>query len=281
MKKGQPSTTARRVALGRAAHQVIDHPRVFEDPIAVRIVDSQALAALAVPNSDENGRMARYVRASVVARSRFAEEELAIAVARGTRQCVVLGAGMDTFAYRNPHPQLRVFEVDHPSTQASKREQLARAGIDVPTSLTFVPVDFETQALGAALQGAGFDAGAPAFFSWLGVTMYLEPSTVMATLKTISQGARGSQVVFDYVIPLAQHTFARRIAYRLLMARLAMVGEPWKCLFDPAALDRELTAMGFLQREDLGYEAINARYFAGRTDRLAVGPGGHLVSAKV
>ena len=280
MKQGQPSTTAQRVALGRAAHQVIDHPRIFEDPIAVRIVSAQALANVAARNGEENGRLARYVRAAAVARSRFAEEELAIAVQRGTRQCVILGAGMDTFAYRNPHPQLRVFEVDHPTTQASKREQLGRAGIGLPQALTFVPADLETQGLGEALQLAGFDADAPAFFSWLGVTMYLQPLTVMAALKLISQGARGNQVVFDYVIPLAQHPLLRRIAYRLLLAKLAAVGEPWKSFFDPGSLSRELTALGFSHLEDLGQQAINARYFSGRTDGLAVGPGGHLMSAR-
>ena len=280
MKQGQPSTTAQRVALGRAAHQVIDHPKVFDDPIAARIVGAEALADIAAVRRQENGRLQRYMRAAVVARSRFAEEELASAVQRGVRQCVILGAGMDTFAYRNPHPQLHVFEVDHPATQAGKREQLGRAGTDLPHGLRFVPVDLETQALGQALQLAGFDADAPAFFSWLGVTMYLEPSTVLATLKTISRGPGGNQVVFDYVIPLAQHSFARRIAYRVLLARLAAIGEPWKSFFDPASLQRELTGLGFSHLEDLGQQAINARYFAGRTDGLAVGPGGHLMSAR-
>lgn len=280
MKQDRPSTTALRVALSRAAHQTLDHPKVLDDPVALQIVGAQTPAQAAARNASESGTLPRYLRASVVARSRFAEDELALAVRRGVRQYVVLGAGMDTFAYRNPHRQLRVFEVDHPSSQASKREQLGRAGIPLPEALTFVPVDLESQTLAQALHLAGFKADAPAFFSWLGVTMYLEPSTVMATLQSIAGAPTGSQVVFDYVIPVEHHPLLRRIVYRLMLARLAALGEPWKSFFDPGSLHRELTALGFPHLEDLGQNAINARYFAGRADGLQVGPGIHFVSAR-
>src|SRR5215831_3267665 len=179
MREDQPSKTAYRVALRRAAHQIWDHPKVLDDPIALKIIGHAAAAELT-----ENRPLgsSRYLRAVVVARSRFAEDHLAEAVAKGVRQYVVLGAGLDTFAYRNPFDDLRVFEVDHPATQAWKRERLAEAEITVPSGLTFVAVDFEVQTVPGELAAAGFDATAPAFFSWLGVTTYLRRDSIRSTL---------------------------------------------------------------------------------------------------
>src|ERR1700733_996414 len=169
MQKGKFSRTAQRVAIRRAAHQLLDEPKVLDDPLALRIIGSEAAAELR-SNPKEHHAFSRAFRAFMAARSRFAEDELAGAVARGVRQYVVLGAGLDTFAYRNPHAGLRVFEVDHPATQEWKRERLRAANISVPSSLTFVPIDFERKTLDVGLEQRGFDANAPAFFSWLGVT---------------------------------------------------------------------------------------------------------------
>ena len=120
------------------------------------------------------------------------------AVAHGVRQYVVLGAGLDTFAYRNPFTELRVFEVDFPATQEWKREMLAEALIPLPASLTFVPLDFEHKILGDGLDEAGFDTGAPAFFGWLGVVPYLTLNAFRATLNMIACLPAGSGVTFDY-----------------------------------------------------------------------------------
>src|SRR5271163_1639382 len=176
MQEGKFSRTARRVAIRRAAHQLLDHPMVLDDPLALRIIGSEAAESLRSNPKEDHG-FARAFRAFMAARSRYAEDELACAVEHEVRQYVVLGAGLDTFAYRNPHLGLRIFEVDHPATQAWKREQLQAARIAIPTSLTFVPIDFERQTLAAGLEQAGFDAGAAAFFSWLGVTPYLTRET--------------------------------------------------------------------------------------------------------
>jgi methyltransferase (TIGR00027 family) len=148
------------VAERRAAHQLLDQPLVFEDPLAVRIIGARAEANL--PEQPKNFVAARF-RAFMAARSRFAEDELRDAVARGVRQYVILGAGLDTFAYRNPYPELRVFEVDHPSTQAWKRKRLAQVGIPVPSTMTFAPVDFTRETFDDALANAGFDEGARPF----------------------------------------------------------------------------------------------------------------------
>src|SRR5271169_4489280 len=171
MQVGKFSRTAQRVAIRRAAHQLLDQPRVLDDPLALRIIGSEAAEELR-SNPKEHHAFSRAFRAFMAARSRYAEDELAHVVAQGVKQYLVLGAGLDTFAYRNPHPGLRVFEVDHPATQAWKREQLQEASIPIPPSLTFVPVDFEQQTLADGLERSGFDLNASAFFSWLGVTPY-------------------------------------------------------------------------------------------------------------
>src|SRR5580700_9654396 len=168
----------------RAAHPLYDDPVIFDDPLALRILSDEAAAQVRSGAEAQNENpWARGLRAFVAARSRFAEEHLAAAVAQGVRQFVVLGAGLDTFAYRNPYPDLRVFEVDFPDTQAWKREQLQAASIAIPPSLIFVPIDFEQQTLADGLEQSGFNASAAAFFSWLGVTPYLTREACMNTLS--------------------------------------------------------------------------------------------------
>src|SRR5580693_1539028 len=146
MQEGKFSRTAQRVAIRRAAHQLLDQPRVLDDPLALRIIGADAAEELR-SNPKEHHAFSRAFRAFMAARSRYAEDELARAVAHGVRQYVVLGAGLDTFAYRNPYPGLRVFEVDHPATQAWKLEMLQKAGLGTAPGAVFVPVDFETDSL--------------------------------------------------------------------------------------------------------------------------------------
>src|SRR5262249_28355367 len=174
----------------------------------------------------------------IAARSRYAEDELALAVERGVRQYVILGAGLDTFAYRNPYPEgaLRVFEVDYPATQAWKRALLEEVGIPLPVDLTFAPVDFEKRTLADGLRDAGFDPGLGAFFSWLGVTMYLTPEGLMTTFRLIASSPVGSEVVFDYAISPSLMSPAQRVIFDEMARRVAAAGEPWKTFFDPAEL---------------------------------------------
>ena len=194
-----PSFTAQRVAMYRAAHQLLDNPRVFEDPLAIGILGEEASRLKSQLDWFETAG-ARHIRAFVVARSRYAEDELTAAIARGASQYVILGAGLDTYAYRSAHSELRVFEVDHPATQAWKRTRLEAAGIAIPSSLTLVPTNFEEQTLCSALQASGFQRDKVSFFSWLGVTPYLTTASVLATLAFIGSMPSGSGVVFDYAI---------------------------------------------------------------------------------
>lgn len=271
MKQGQGSRTAERVAERRAAHQLLDRPLVFDDPLAVRIVQ---------PNA-ERTPLDPYFRAAFAARSRFAEDELASAYANGVRQYVVLGAGYDTFAYRNPLEGLRVFEVDHPATQTAKRARLAAAGIDVPPSMVFVPVDFATASLRESLDAAGFDGGAAAFCSWLGVVPYLEREAIETTLRAIAAMPRGTSVVFDYGCAPESLSAVGRAVFARMAERVAAAGEPWKSFFEPDDLSALLRDCGFSFVENLGPAELNRRYFAGRSDGLRIGEMMHMAKAVV
>jgi methyltransferase (TIGR00027 family) len=196
MKQNSPSLAAYKVAMMRADHQLFDNPKVLEDPIALSIVGTQGDSEIHSEKRKFKTRLHSYLRAIVVARSRFAEDELSAAIKRGVRQYLILGAGLDTFAYRNPYSStgLRVFEVDHPATQEWKRQQLSAAKIPIPETLTFAPMDFERQSLADRLREAGFRADEPSFFSWLGVTMYLTRETMMATMEYIHRAGRNKKI---------------------------------------------------------------------------------------
>jgi methyltransferase (TIGR00027 family) len=283
VRRDRPSLTAQRVALARAAHQLYDHPKVLDDPVALRIIGARGTAEIRAHRVGFDLTPARYLRAFVVVRSRVAEDALVAAVARGVCQYVILGAGFDTFAYRNPYPaaQLRVFEVDHPATQAWKQRSLSAAAIAIPESLIFVSIDFETETLAVRLQEAGFRTDVPAAFSWLGVTVYLSRYAVMDTLRYVATALpRGSGIVFDYAVPPATVSFLRRLMVRALMRRVAAAGEPWNSFFDPRTLPGELRALGFAHLEDLGPEELNTRFFDGRADALEVGRLGRVMSAR-
>ena len=281
MQEGTFSKTAHRVAVRRAAHQLLDQPRVLDDPLALRIIGAEAENELR-SNPKEDHAFSRAFRAFMAARSRFAEDELALAVAQGVRQYVVLGAGLDTFAYRNPHSGLRVFEVDHPATQAWKRERLEAAGIAIPTSLTFAPIDFERRTLADGLGQSGFNGNAAAFFSWLGVTPYLTREACLVTLSFIAKMPVGSGVVFDFAVDPALLNLGQRMALKALSKRVAAVGEPFQLFFDPEKLQGEMKGMGFRRTEFLQGKELTARYFKDRKDGLLVrGSIGHLMAAWV
>jgi len=281
MIEGRPSRTAERVAVRRAAHQLLDSPRVYDDPLALAILgDAQAAAVRADPQRSEGGPVAPLLRAFLAVRSRIAEDTLARAVAAGVRQYVILGAGLDTFAYRNPYASLRVFEVDYPATQAWKRERLAEARITVPDNVTYVGVDFATEPLPAALEAAGVRANEPSFFSWLGVTPYLEAENVLATLAALAPFAmNGGGVVFDYNTPAASLGPAQRAAFAALSARVAAAGEPFRGFFEPRALMETLRTMGFREVRDAGPDELNATFLADRADGLRVGSVAHILTA--
>jgi len=276
-----PSRTAYGVARRRAAHQVLDRPVVFDDPLALRIAGISE-SDISPDDPRERHELSRMLRAFLAARSRFVEDLIARAIERGIRQVVILGAGLDTFAYRHSYgDQLVVFEVDQSATQIWKRQRLADAGIAIPRSTRYVAVDFERQTAFDALAATGFDGQAAAIFSWLGVTMYLSEATAMSVLEEIAALPRGSGVVFDYAIDPTGLTEPGRKTIELIAARVAAAGEPWRLFFDPARLGSSLRALGFAHIDDLDGPAINARYFDRRSDGLRVGSAGRLLYAEV
>jgi len=199
MQSGEPSRTALAAARHRAAHQLLEQGRIFTDPLALRILGENADSI--VREAEQNPSSIR-MRVFIAARTRFAEDSLAAAVERGVRQLVVLGAGLDTYAYRGEmRERVRIFEVDHPATQAWKRRRLAEAAIPLPSRFTFVPVDFERETLPGGLEAAGFDPAQQTFFTWLGVVPYLAVEAVWSTLSFIASLSQGAHVVFDYSDP--------------------------------------------------------------------------------
>jgi methyltransferase (TIGR00027 family) len=268
MEPGQASKTALRVAIRRAAHQLADSPRVLDDPIAVRLVGP----GYARDMERAMHKVARDFRLFMAARSRYVEDRLAETVSQGIAQYAVLGAGLDTFAYRNPFPSLRVFEVDFPATQDWKRALLADASIDLPESLTFVPLDFERRTLADGLTEAGFRAQEPAFFGWLGVVPYLTLEAFRATLETIAQLPAGSAVSFDYALPREALGPLGRIAHDALAGRVAAAGEPFLLFFTPDELEAELRRAGFRRFEQKDSAQLNDLYFKERADGLKLSP---------
>lgn len=263
--RGGPSRTALATAYGRAYHQIADHPRILTDPVVASLlgVTTDELVNSAEPTEDRPGSGATYRprRLFFAARARLAEDRIAAAASAGVRQVVILGAGLDTFAYRNPHPGLRVFEVDHPATQEWKRDRLAEAEIDTPQSLTFVPVDFETGLLATGLASAGFSRTDPAVFIWLGVVFYLTHAAVRTTLTYIAGQAQPSEVVFDYLQPA--DTDEERQVLQEREARVAAAGEPWFSYFTPADIGAQLRTLGFTAIDDYSAAQLIDSYLDG------------------
>ena len=282
------SLTAMISAFSRAHHATHDAAPIFDDTRARALFTEAEYAglaknlALALPVfapdqvascSNEETAVARVLRAQgaavVLSRARFTEQCLEAAVREGVRQYVILGAGMDTFAHRDAvwKRDLTVFEVDHPATQAFKRQRVAELGWTEATRLHYVPVDFTRDALVEALEAASFDREAPTFFSWLGVTYYLEPEVVRETLRGLATLApAGSAVVFDYLDAEAFDMAKASPQMQTLHQVMLRTGETLKSGFEPAGLDHELAALGLRLEQNLSPEAIQERYFAGRTD---------------
>jgi O-methyltransferase involved in polyketide biosynthesis len=267
---GQPSLTALTAAAARAAHLIVDNePVIFADTLAQAMLGDRAEELLSYHRAHGTHPVLASARAQATCRSRYAEDRLADAIERGIGQYVLLGAGLDSFADRSPLAgRVRVFEVDHPATQAYKRRVRGVAGGDGGTAggdggtaggdggtaegVRFVAVDFGRDSLGEALARAGFDAGKPALVSWLGVTMYLDESAVEATVAVLGGFAPGSEVVVDYMLPAGLRDAAGQMYAELVGQAAAEWGEPWRSVFAPGAMAALLARHGFGPARDVG-----------------------------
>jgi methyltransferase (TIGR00027 family) len=270
------SRTAAGVGVMRALHYLIDsEPWVIDDPVSRVLFGAAARARMLDDFAAALGNeRAHALRGHVLVRSAFAEDRLQRAVERGVRQCVILGAGFDTFAYRQPPwmDGVRVFEVDAPATQAEKRARLTAAGIAVPPNVVYAAIDFERTALADGLRDAGLDPGTPAFFSWLGVMMYLTRDAVDAVFRSVAALPPQSEIAFTFT----QATDSSDA----LAQRVAAVGEPLRTTVDVANLDVMLRAFGFREVTILT-AAQAARYLGERTDQLRLGPRESIAAAIV
>lgn len=286
MDKTQVSLTAIMTAYLRAYHSKYDDPKIFDDFLACDIIPEERRRLIeegfmnsvklndpefAATSPNLASALARVMPGLVglchtLGRSRYVEETLAQAISQGVKQYVILGAGMDTFAFRCPEllKEIQVFEVDHPGTQAFKLARLEELGWEVPSQLHFVPVDFAKDSLETELLKSSFDTDSKSLFSWLGVSMYLTRHDIFKTLSSIKEIApTGSAVVFDYLDQDAFHPdkAAPRIKRAILMAKYA--GELMQTGFDPETLGSELSRVGLRLAENLKPQDLQSAYFEG------------------
>ncbi len=266
MSDRKASRTALGTACIRAVHQLFDAPpRILQDPVAISLLDPAVLQWLNDPANYYRTPQARPLRAHIVLRSRFAEDRLAEAVRRGITQYVILGAGFDTFAFRQPAwaHALKILEVDQAGTQALKRSRLVEAGLAIPENVSFASIDFEHESLREGLLRSHLSLDEPTFFSWLGVTMYLQEEAIDAVFRSVAEFPAGSEIVL---------TFTQSGGYlaSTLANRVARAGEPLVTFFAPAALEAKLRAAGFSQVGFLSPTEAEARYFRQRPADLPV-----------
>ena len=259
------SKTALSVAALRAAHQLVDdEPKILDDPVAARLLDANIVEVLRAAGGGVEAPAVRALRSRVVLRSRYSEDRLAEAVRRGVRQCVILGAGLDTFAYRQPDwaAGLRVFEVDHQASQDDKRTRLRRGGVAIPPNLEFVAIDFETVSLRDGLLASALDFSQPAFFSCLGVLVYLTTEAVDAIFELVAGFPPGSEIAFTFPPPGATRS--------AMAERTGQAGEPWRFEIDVEGLERKLGALGFSEVDFLSPQYAGKAYFPeARADGLS------------
>ncbi len=291
MKEEEASRTSDNSAAMRAIHLTRDgEPKIFSDPYAIRLTSRRWQVIIGnrflhwLFTRDFLYGWIRPVVGDVVARARYAEEQLELAIREGVSQYVLLGAGLDSFALRRPKwaDSVTMFEIDHPATQQLKKRRIAEIRIPLPKNHFFLPVDFHQESLADALAKSCFSAEVPAFFSWLGTVVYIEKSAVLKTFADIAScAAKGSKIVFNYCDPEPFEGKTASVAFSRLMKAARRRGEPMITGFHHEELRRDLQSLGFQVAEKLSPEDIRRRYFWGRTDGLTMLDHIHFVCATV
>jgi methyltransferase (TIGR00027 family) len=267
---GQASYSMVRTAAWRAAHQILDRPRIFEDPVAVGLVPEASEQAIRDDADHHGSLMNVLLRAAFVFRSRFAEERLARAAARGVRQYVIVGAGLDTFPWRQPPfaKDMRIFFVDHPSTLVWSTERFRERGLFTPANLTFVAADLEAQEIGARLDAHSFERDVATFCSVLGVTQYISRNATEALLRFAASLPARSEIVFSFAPPDDEMDSDALAVTAWSVEATAATGEPWLTRLRAREVSNLLTGLGFGDVFHLTQELAQQRYFSGRTDAL-------------
>jgi methyltransferase (TIGR00027 family) len=268
--EGCPSRIAMMAAVVRGRHRLEDSPPwILDDPIALEFVGSSWRDIAASGDSRYSTELGRQIRAAIATRSRYAEHRLELG---DFRQYVLLGAGLDSFRWRRPDllGPLRLFEVDHPISQAWKRKRMGELGLHASEYQVFAPVDFEVESLDDGLDASDFDWEQPTIFSWLGVIPYLTINAVETTLRTITRCRSGSEVVFEYGLtePFLDDLGREFVAGFAPVA--TKVGEPLKTgvRWSPVEAEEVVTRCGLRVADHPSREDLVGRYFSGRTDGL-------------
>jgi methyltransferase (TIGR00027 family) len=275
---------AEATALLRAAHQVLDaDPKILQDPLAVTLLGDDTEERIQADLERLQRVYLRGARAFTVMRSRFTEDQLAVAVDHGVHQYIILGAGLDTFAYRNRYSasELQIFEIDHPDTQRWKLGRLDNAGIKPADNVRFLPVDFEKQSLAEELENGGVDTSEPVFFSWLGVTYYLTMDAVFDTLRYVATMPPSSQIVFDFALDDSNLSKSEREGVARVSNVVKGYGEPWLSRFNPEGLMALLRNSGFGTVRYVSNQQTHAMFFEDRSDGLFSHTALQLMSAVV
>src|SRR5262245_33074122 len=283
MLPGQPSRTILRPAIGRAAHQLFDTPRIFDDPIAVGLVPEASAEAILSADADHRALSSRLYRALVALRSRFAEDRLAQAAARGVAQYVILGAGLETFPWRQPEfaRPLRIFLTDHPASLAWTQDKFRARALAPPPNLTQLPVDLEECRLCESRMAARFDRKTPTLLSVLGVVSYLSGPALDALFAFVASLPRGSEIVLSFVLPDDGIAEVDRDEMRVSVARTDQMGEPWLTRLRPPEMIARLRGSAFSEVFHLDRNLAQQRYFAGRQDGLEPPTREQLIAATV
>ena len=271
MEEGKHSFMAEGTAYLRAVHMTLDgEPKVLDDPLAAKLLGPGLEAKIAADKERLTSSALVKARALIVMRSRFVEDELMAAIDRGVTQYVILGAGLDTSPYLAGHPaeKLPTYEVDHPATQELKLERLAEAGIRIGKNIHHIAIDFERESITEVLDHAGFDRNQPTFFSWLGVSYYLYPESVLDIFEYVARVAPASQLVFDFMLADSVLGEKERQAMAKITVFLEKYREPLLCRFDPQELQDTLRRIGFSETFYFSWERATERYFKDRADGM-------------
>jgi methyltransferase (TIGR00027 family) len=264
MKDRQSSETAMGATVIRAAHQLLDgRPSILEDPISPLLIGEDGVREIRNNPERYQTLSARALRSHIVLRSRYAEDELLHAVESGLAQYINLGAGYDTFSFRQPDwaRGLKIVEIDHPATQCAKLEAIKRTWIQIPENVTFLPLDLERHELSAAVVSI-LNPTLPTFVACLGVLAYLRPRTVHRLFESIAKLPEGSKFVFAFASEQTE-SLLRTVS---VAARTAAIGEPWLTRFEVEELKAELTEIGFREVSFLDPSEAAEKYYKDRHD---------------
>ena len=267
----------------RARHQLLDTPVILKDSIVLNLVPEARDPGVLSEFGDSSQPVPILLRSLFAMRSRFTEDRLAQAAARGIRQYVMFGSGLDTFPWRQLDfaQDMQIFAVDHPASLIQTNRVFRERGFAKPPNLIRVPLDLEQKRVGEYLAACGFDPEAASFCSALGLMHYLEDEMADDILRFVASLAPSSEIVFTFVLPDDELDGVNLEIARRAAARTAELGEPWKSRLQPRAMVDKLTRFGFREVFHLSPELAQARYFAGRSDKLAAPHWEQLISAIV